>query len=77
MPRNENPLPPENVNLSLNSQTIWYLDRMVETGLYGNNRAEAARIALYDHCKMLVADGKIGMAPPIPAAATGTDLSRS
>jgi len=66
MARSANPLPPEEVNLSLNSQTIWYLDRLVETGLYGNNRADAARILVYDHCKLLVADGKLGMAPAIP-----------
>ena len=59
----KNPLPPVEVTLSLNSQTAWYLDRLVETGLYGNNRAEAARIAVYDHCKLLVADAKLVMAP--------------
>jgi hypothetical protein len=62
----KNPLPPVEMTLSLNLQTAWYLDRLVETGLYGNNRAEAARIVVYDHCKLLVADNKLGMAPVLP-----------
>jgi hypothetical protein len=67
MARSANPLPSEDVTLALNTQTVWYLDRLVETGLYGNNRAEAARVVLYDHCKMLVANGKLDMAPSIPS----------
>jgi hypothetical protein len=63
----KNPLPPAEITLSLNSQTVWYLDQLVETGLYGNNRAEAARVAVYDHCKLLNAEGKLGMAPAIPS----------
>jgi hypothetical protein len=39
----------------------------VETGLYGNNRAEAAKIALLDHCKLLIAQDKLAIAPPIAA----------
>jgi hypothetical protein len=74
MPREANPLRAENVTLALNVQTVWYLDRLVETGLYGNNRADAARIALYDHCKMLIADQKLAMAPPIPSSAIVTSL---
>ena len=50
----------------VNVQTVWYLDRLVETGLYGNNRTEAARHALYDHCKLLIAEGKLEMAPRLP-----------
>jgi hypothetical protein len=46
MPREANPLSTENVTLALNVQTVWYLDRLVENGLYGNNRADAARIVL-------------------------------
>ena len=67
MARSANPLPQEDVNLSLNPQTVWYLDRLMETGLYGNNRADAARIVVYDHCKLLIAEGKLSMAPAIPA----------
>ena len=43
-----------------------HLDRLVETGLYGNNRTEAARVAIYDHCKMLINQGTIEMAPRLP-----------
>lgn len=63
MARDSNPVKSELVTLSLNPQTVWYLDRLVETGVYGNNRSEAARVALYDHCKLLIADGKLAMAP--------------
>jgi len=41
---------------------------LVETGLYGNNRTEAARVAIYDHCKLLIADRRLAMAPPLPGA---------
>ena len=49
---------PGGLILSLNPRTIWYLDRLVELGVYGNNRTEA-RIAVYDHCKLLIAEGKL------------------
>jgi hypothetical protein len=64
MAREANPIKTELITLSLNPQTIWYLDRMVELGVYGNNRTEAARIALYDHCKLLIAERKLDLAPP-------------
>ncbi len=67
MARELNPLKSELITLSLNVQTAWYLDRLVETGLYGNNRTEAARVALYDHCKLMIADGKLEMAPRLPS----------
>jgi len=67
MARDANPLKSELITLSLNVQTVWYLDRLVETGLYGNNRTEAARVALYDHCKLLIADGRLAMVPPAPS----------
>jgi len=65
MTKSANPLPSVGVTLSLNTQTVWYLDRLVETGLYGNSRAEAASVVIYDHCKLLIADNKLSMAPPI------------
>jgi hypothetical protein len=34
-------------------------------GLFGNTRQEVAKIALYDHCKPLVAQEKMKMALPI------------
>jgi hypothetical protein len=64
MAREANPLRTELITLSLNPRTIWYLDRLVELGVYGNNRTEAARIAIYDHCKLLIAEGKLNLAPP-------------
>ena len=63
MPRDANPIKSELITLSLNVQTLWYLDRLVETGLYGNNRSEAARVALYDHCKLLIAQDQLAAAP--------------
>jgi hypothetical protein len=67
MARDLNPLKSELITLSVNIQTAWYLDRLVETGLYGNNRTEAARVALYDHCKMLIAERRLEMAPRLPS----------
>jgi hypothetical protein len=61
-----NPIAPEEITLSLNSQTVWYLDRLIEGGLYGNKRAEAAKVIIYDHCKLLIGQGKLNEAPPIP-----------
>jgi hypothetical protein len=63
MARDANPLKSEQITLSVNAQTVWYLDRLVETGLFGNNRSEAARVALYDHCKLLISQGTLEMAP--------------
>jgi hypothetical protein len=71
MAREANPLKSEQITLSINAQTLWYLDRLVETGLYGNNRTEAARVAIYDHCKMLISQGTIEMAPRL----TGRDVT--
>jgi len=67
MARDANPLKSELITLSVNVQTVWYLDRLVETGLYGNNRTEAARVALYDHCKLLISDRRLEMAPRLPS----------
>jgi len=67
MARDANPLKSELITLSVNVQTVWYLDRLVETGLYGNNRTEAARVAIYDHCKLLVAEGRLELAPRLPS----------
>lgn len=63
MGRASNPLKSHDVTLALNEQTVWYLDRLVETGLYGNARPDAARILVYDHCKLLIAQGQLSMAP--------------
>ncbi|QOZ22361.1 hypothetical protein XH93_00860 [Bradyrhizobium sp. CCBAU 51753] len=68
MAKGSNPLKTEEVSLSLNPQSVWYLDRLIETGLYGNTRPQAAAIALFDHCKMLIAQGTLSMAPPLPGS---------
>jgi hypothetical protein len=75
MPKSPNRVKAEEVSLSLNSQTVWYLDRLIETGLYGNTRPQAAMIALVDQCKMLIADGKLAMAPPLPGS-TAIEVAR-
>jgi hypothetical protein len=67
MAKNANPLPKVEVSLSLNPQTAWYLDRLIEKGLYGNTRAGAAAIVLYDHCKLLIAQGELETAPSLPS----------
>lgn len=67
MARDANPLKSELITLSVNVQTVWYLDRLVETGLYGNNRTEAARVAIYDHCKLLISQGGLEIAPRLPS----------
>ena len=66
MARTANPIETEEFRLALNGQTVWYLDQMIGTGLFGNNRAEAIKIAVLDHIKMLVARETIGMAPQLP-----------
>jgi hypothetical protein len=48
----------------LTEKTGWYLDRLVETGLYGPNRPQAAAIVIYDHLKMLIGQGKLAEPPP-------------
>jgi hypothetical protein len=70
MARGANPLPPAEVAFTVNSQTVWYLDRLIETGLYGNTRNDAAKIVLFDHCKLLIGQGKLTEAPPIPGGSS-------
>jgi hypothetical protein len=70
MARGPNPLPAVDLTLSLNSQTVWYLDRLIEKGLYGNNRAQAAAVVIYDYCKLLLAQGELAKAPVLPVGAS-------
>lgn len=63
-----NPLSTVEVTLSLNSQTAWYLDRLINRGLHGNNRAEAAKKLIADQCEALIDAGKLDNAP-LPAQA--------
>jgi hypothetical protein len=78
MARAENLVDPLEIAFTVNEQTGWYLDRMIEMGVFGNTRREAAKIALYDHCKLLVAQNKMTMAPPMPGsgAVAVSDVSR-
>jgi hypothetical protein len=72
MARDQNLVEPLEIAFTVNEQTGWYLDRMIEMGVYGNSRREAAKIALYDHCKMLVGQEKMKMAPPPKGSAALT-----
>jgi hypothetical protein len=64
-----NPLHSEEVTLSLNTQTVWYLDRLIKRGLHGNSRAEAAKILIYQQCEALIDAGKLEQAPAPPNGA--------
>jgi hypothetical protein len=68
MTKSKNPFKSEDVTLALIPQTLWYLDRLVELGLYGNNRAEAAKILVLDHCKLLIGQNKLQEINPMDAA---------
>ena len=68
MARGANPLRAVEVAFTVNVQTAWHLDRLVETGLYGNTRNEAARVILFDHCKLLIGQGRLSEAPPLGTA---------
>jgi hypothetical protein len=70
--RTSNPLVSLEIKFTANEQTGWYLDRLIETGLFGNTRNDAAKIALFDHCKLLVAEGKMQMAPLVAGNAVTT-----
>ena len=75
MARDENLLPSVEITFTVNSQTGWYLDRLIETGTYGNTRREAARIALFKHCDFLIAAGQMEKAPLLPAGIAIIDPS--
>lgn len=67
MSRKANPTKAIEVTLSLSEQTCWYLDRLIERGLHGNNRAQVATSLVYNHCMVLVGQGHITGAPPVTA----------
>jgi hypothetical protein len=64
-----NPLRTEELTLSLNTQTVWYLDQLIKRGLHGNSRAEAAKILIYQQCEALINAGTLVQAPPPNEAA--------
>ena len=66
MARSKNLIPSVEITFTVNSQTGWYLDRLIEKGVYGNTRHEAAREALFDYCKLLIGQGRLAEAPAIP-----------
>ena len=55
----------DTVTLTLIEPTILHLERLVATGLYGNNRAEAAKIILLNHLSHLVENDKIEKLTPV------------
>jgi hypothetical protein len=71
-----NPFRTVEVTLSLNTQTAWYLDQLVQRGLHGNNRAEAAKKLVADQCEALIEAGSLidagrsGEAIAVPKAAS-------
>lgn len=68
MPKGPNPLEPIELTLTVNVQTAWYLDRLVERGLYGNSRTDAMKVVFFDHCKLLIGQGKLRDAPELPGS---------
>lgn len=40
----------------------------MEKGLYGNGYSEAAKIVIFDHCKLLVGKGEIPGIPAMPGS---------
>lgn len=68
MSKTEPPVATDNLSITINDQTGWYLDRLIEKGLYGNSRQDAIRIVVYDHCKLLIGQGRLGEAPSLPGA---------
>jgi hypothetical protein len=69
MAKSSGPVETDELSVTINTQTGWYLDRLIEKGLYGNSRTDAIRVVVYDHCKLLIAQGKLGEAPPLPGSA--------
>lgn len=65
MGRKKNEFPPEIVTLTLIEPTKRYLDRLVATGLYGNNAADAAKIILLEKIRLLIEEGKLVELPPM------------
>ena len=65
MGRKPNEFDTETVTLTLIEPTRRYLDRLVATGLYGNNPAEVAKVILLDRIRQLIDDGKLVELPPM------------
>jgi hypothetical protein len=74
MARKPNPIKSHVLTVTLNNRTAWYLDRLIETGVYGNTHSQAVAVAVYDHCKLLTAQGKLPEIPPM-AGSTAIEVS--
>jgi hypothetical protein len=63
MPRQKNRLPTWELTISSNPVIQGYLQELVDTGMYGNNEAEAAERLLVRAIDILVESGKIQPRP--------------
>jgi hypothetical protein len=59
MPRKPNDLKTEELRLSTTPQVVGYLKRLLRTGLYGKNPADAAERLLTRALEQLLAAGRI------------------
>ncbi len=65
MGRKPNPFESETVTLTLIEPTLRYLDRLVATGEYGNNVAEAAKTIVLEKIRLLINGGRLVEMPPM------------
>lgn len=63
MAKTSNFLSSKIVRVSSNAIVEYYLEKLVETGLYGNNTTEAAGVLLSREIERLVSEGAIPRAP--------------
>jgi len=66
MGRNPAKFNPKRLPLTLIEPTRKILEKLVETGGYGNNATDAARIIIAKHVQELDAKGKIKLFPEAP-----------
>ncbi len=65
MGRRPNDFETETTTLTLIEPTRRYLERLVATGLYGNNVADVARAIVLAKIRQLIDDGKLVEMPPM------------
>jgi hypothetical protein len=63
MPKPANEVATLQITISVPVQMGWYLDRLIEKGLFGTSRAQAAATVIADHCKLLIGQGRLSEAP--------------
>jgi hypothetical protein len=66
MSRSENLLRSEDIKSSLNAETIRYLDKLIDTGLFGNTRADAIKIMINRTALEMMDKGLITPLIPLP-----------